>query len=517
VSVLGAISRQDRGTGVLPNLQAPPESTGFFQNIHAGFTQAVAGPHSTQNARAIYESRNYDHIIQALNAEGEKATDYIDSPVDSTSPFYRHVDGEQVLPDGRVKIPVKRGFTNPFSEGPSLTRDVNPIANLYLGGDSTEIKNIWDAVQRVRARKPGFLKDMPDANALGAIALKQRQADEATAGDVTSRATTLGKVGSFIGGIGGSISSLDPENLVGGFSGAAGKSFARQVVSHAISGAVANAAAGAVAIPGQAADAERLGQPMTTGDMVRSVGENAVAGALLGTVHATVPAIPHAAATVAGKVFDRVVPHIPDAIRDPVVAASIRAGTVKDRALLYEFQRQHNPWTVSDTSTPTEKAAAHVITTDVETQEQSPLHPEAAGANNDRLGAVAKALGVDLTPPDMPTTAPTQTATVRDQAAGGRKPASFSEGINAAEGSTRNPRSTADGYGNFIDKTWLSVAPHVTDTAGMSRDQILALRHDKGIASEGNRLLRSAERLLSPHKGLRGQPRQSQPCSLPRP
>jgi hypothetical protein len=488
MSVLGAISRQDRGTApVLPNVQEPPETTGFFQNIGAGFRQSVAGPHSTQNAKAIYESRHYDQIIQALSAEGEHATDYIESPVRADSPFYRHVEGEQLQPDGRVMIPVARGFSNPFSEGPSLTRDVNPIGNFYLGGDSKEINQIWGAIQKVRQRKPGFLKEFPDQNALGALAMQQRIADQQQAQGIASRATTLGKVGSFIGGMAGSVLSGDPENFVGGgFATAPGKSVARTLVRRSIEGAGANAAAGVIAAPGQAADAQSMGQPMTGSDVARSVGENALAGAMFGTAHVVIPEGVKVVGTVANKALDTVAANVPEAIRDPVVAASIRAGTVKDRQLLHEFQRLHSPYAAVDTSTPTERAAAHVITRDVETQEQSPLQPEAVPAHSDRLSAVAHALGVDLTPPETPTTAPIQTPTVRDRSADATaptRPASFVEGINHAEGSTRNPRSTADGYGNFLESTWLSVAPHVTDTAGLSRDQILQLRHDKTITT----------------------------------
>ena len=487
MSVLGAISQKDKGTNlVLPNVQTPPESTGFFQNIGAGFTQTVAGPHSTQNARAIYESRAYDQIVQALNAEGERATDMVPSPVLKNSPFYRPVPGEQDLPDGRVLIPVQRPFANPFSEGPSTTRDVNPVTNFYLGGDAAEQRQIWGAVQRIRAKKPGFLPQFKDPTSIDTWALQQRLSDQATSQEITSRGTTLGKVGAFIGGAAGSIASGDPEAIGGFFSGgvgeAAGKSAARQILTRAGEGAAFNAGASVAGVPGQSADLERMGQPaMTAGDVVKSVGENALAGAILGTAHAAIPEIAAAGAKAAGAVVGKVAENLPAPVRDPIVAASIRAGTVKDRQLLYEFQRAHAPYSVVDTSTPEERAAAHVVTKDVETQEQSPLQPSAAPDNNQRLGNIAAALGVDLTPPEAPTPAPAQVPTVRED--GGRKPVQFSDAITRAEGSTRNPRSSADGYGNFIDSTWLNVAPKVTNTDGMSREQILQLRHDKTIAA----------------------------------
>lgn len=487
-SVLGSMARKDRGTApVLPSLQAPPDTTGFFQNVSAGFTQAKAGPHSTQNANAIYESRYYDQIRTALKAEGEQATDMVPSLVLKSSPFYRPVPGEQDLPDGRVLIPVKRDFSNPYSEGPSLTRDVNPIANLYMGGDQREISGMWQAVQRVRQRKPDFLKGFADPQAVAALAAKQRETDLANAQAVTSRANLAGDIGGFIGGAAGSIASGDPEAFLGGATGAsaAGKSVARQVVRRAVEGAATNAAAGVIAVPGQMADAQRMGQPMTVMDAVKSVGQNALAGAVLGSAHVAIPEGAKAVGNVTSNVLGKVAESLPAPVRDPIVAASIRAGTVKDRDLLHEFQRAHNPYSVVDTSTPEERAAAHVITRDVETQEQSPLQPQHVGQHEQNLSAIASALGVDLTPPDAPTTAPVQTATVRNHsetATAPRRPTSFVEGINQAEGSTRNPRSSADGYGNFIDSTWLSVAPKVANTEGMSRDQILALRHDKDIA-----------------------------------
>jgi hypothetical protein len=46
----------------------------------------------------------------------------------------------------------------------------------------------------------------------------------------------------------------------------------------------------------------------------------------------------------------------------------------------------------------------------------------------------------------------------------------------------KNPRSSAFGAGQFLDKTWLSVAPNITDTTGMSPQQILDLRKDPTLS-----------------------------------
>jgi hypothetical protein len=463
MGVLGQ-SKDQGAAAVVPTAQGPVDRTGFFQNIGAGFRQAVAGPHSTRVGQAIYEKRAYDDVIKALQAEGEQ--------------------GEDLLTITNKPTPVKRPFRNPYASGPSenlLNPAHNPLTDLYAGGDEAEKRQIWTAIQRVRQRKPDFLKQFPDEGSLATFADQTRQKQLIAAQDVTSRAGTLGTIGSFAGGMAGSVASMDPENAVGGgFGTPAGKTFARTVIKRAVEGAGANAAASLIGTPGQIADARRLGQEYTTADVEHQTLVAAGVGAAFGGAHVILPKAAEGAAAVAGKAAA-----IPP-VRDALVARSIAAGTIHDHSLLSEWMRTHNPDGIVDSSTPDERAAAHVILRDTATKETSPLHPEAVGANDHRLDAVAQALGVDSTAPPVPTSAPVQTATVRDQSAGAastHRPAAFSEAINRAEGSTRNPRSSADGYGNFIDSTWLAVAPHVADTAGMNREQILALRHDKGIAA----------------------------------
>jgi hypothetical protein len=486
MGVLGQ-SRDKGAAAVAAPMSGPVDRTGFFENIGAGFHQAVAGPHSTRVGEAIYQTRTYDQIIKALQAEGER--------------------GEDTLTITATPTTVKRPFRNPYVSQPwenLLNPGYNPVTALYGGGDRGEIDQIWKAVQRVRQRKPDFLKAFPNEGALAAYTIAQRQKDQVASQAVTSRATAGGTVGGFIGGMAGSVASMDPENVVGGgFGGAVGKTFARTVIKRAVEGAGANAAAAIVAIPGYMADANRLGEETTSGDVVHQVGTAAGIGALFGTVHAVAPRLPGAVKAGAGATVDFAARHSETA-RNALVARSIAAGTVQDRSLLTEWARTHHPDGIIDTASPDERAAAHVIDRDATNKEVSPLHPEAASHNDNRLAAVAQALGVDLSTPELPSSAPIQHATVRT--ATGRRPASYDEGLHSAEGTTRNPDSTADGHFQFTEGTWLEYAPRVTDTKGKSRAEILALRHDLPTAQKAEQLFRADNgRYLQDH-GLEDSP-----------
>jgi hypothetical protein len=483
MGVLGQ-SRDQGAASVAPPALGPVDRTGFFANVGAGFRQAVAGPHSTRVGDAIAEKKLYDQVITALAQEGEQ--------------------GEDTLTITAQPTKVKRSFRNPYVSQPwenLLNPSYNPITSLYGGGDAGEKKQIWEAVARVRARKPDFLKGFADEGALSAYALQQRQKQIAAAGAVTERAGTLGTVGAFVGGAGGSVASLDPENVVGGgFGTAAGKTFARTVIRRATEGAAVNAAAAVVGLPGQAADANHLGQEMTPGDMAHQVGEAALIGGALGGAPHLVPKVAGKVTEAVGAVAGKVAENLPAGVRDPLVAASIRAGTVKDRDLLHEYQRLHNPYGAVDTATPDEKAAAHTLTRDIDNRETSPLHPEAVAHNENRLQAMADSLGVALTTPDLPSPAPIQHPTTR------AAPTTYEKAVHSAEGTGKNTDSSADGHFQFTKGTWLEYAPRVRDTAGMSNAQILALRHDLPTATAAERLFRADNSRYLRDRGLEDTP-----------
>jgi hypothetical protein len=490
MGVLGQ-SKDQGAAAVVPTMPGPVDKTGFFANVGAGFRQAVAGPHSTRVGQAIYEKKLYDDVIGALAAEGQQGVDE-----------FEDIRGQRER--------VVRPFRNPYVSGPAanlLNPNHNPLADLYMGGDEAEKDQIWAAIQRVRAtRKPDFLKQFPDRASLETFADRSRQQQLAAAQDITERASGTGSVGGFVGGAAGSVASGDPENLVGGgFGTAVGKTVARTIIKRAVEGAGANAAAAIIGIPGQEADANHLGQELTAGDEFKQVAESAAIGAAFGGAHVIVPHATVKAGQAASAVIDKAAGASP-AVRDALIARSISAGTIEDHGLLTDWMRTHNPGGVVDTSSPDERAAAHVVLRDTAQRETSPLHSEAAGANDHRLDAVAQSLGVDLKAPQVPTPAPVQTPTVRDRTAGGRTPASYADAVHGAEGTGKNPESSADGHFQFTKGTWLEYAPRVADTKGMSESQILALRHDLPTATAAERLFRADNARYLRERGLEDSP-----------
>jgi hypothetical protein len=178
---------------------------------------------------------------------------------------------------------------------------------------------------------------------------------------------------------------------------------------------------------------------------------------------------------LATRAVDASLAHLPEPMRNAAVAASVRAGTVPDRALTSEVRRTLDPYSeIDDRSTPDEKAALHVSDRDADVREASPLHPDPAssGENDNRLATMQAYLGITGKAAPVPSPAPMPAAT------------DYVGGITKAEGTGRNPLSSADGYGNFLSSTWLNLYKKHFDTNGMSDADILALRHDKATGQQ---------------------------------
>jgi hypothetical protein len=102
---------------------------------------------------------------------------------------------------------------------------------------------------------------------------------------------------------------------------------------------------------------------------------------------------------------------------------------------------------------------------------------------------------------------PVQTPTVRDRSGNApRRVASYEDGLHHAEGTGKNPDSSADGHFQFTEGTWLEYAPRVADTKGKSRAQILAMRHDLPTATAAERLFRADNARYLRQRGLEDSP-----------
>jgi hypothetical protein len=154
---------------------------------------------------------------------------------------------------------------------------------------------------------------------------------------------------------------------------------------------------------------------------------------------------------------------------------------------------------------PDERAAAHVILRDATAKETSPLHPEAVGANDHRLDAVAQSLGVDLKAPEVPSRLRSRR---RRCATGAAKPRALDLRGCRASGRRhgQEPRQLGRRSFSVHEGTWLEYAPRVTDTKGMSRARSSRCAMTSPTAAAAERLFRADNaRYLRAH-GLEDSP-----------
>jgi hypothetical protein len=427
----------DQGVGdnapIIPSAKALDPSS-ILENLEAGYKASRAGPGSTNVRNNAYAKPYYDTIVTNLQ---------------------------------------KRGYdvSNP------LALSFDPIKNQDpLGSAARDTAAIWASVAKERAKDPSFLKDVPDQDALHAKVTADRQRDYADANDVLSRAGWAGKVAGFVGQVAGGWS--DPENYVGGIAApaeaAAGKTIAKTILRDALTEGATNAASAGLALPGMKADAEQLGQPMDAGDMLSQVGQAAVFGAAIGGGKVAVPHIAAPIGKAAQQVFDASIAHLPGPMRDAASAAALRAGTVQDHALLIGAQRALNPSAEVSMASPDEHAAMATVRQDADVREASAFHPTQNPANESRLAAVRESLGMAREAPAVPSPAPMPATAPTDLAAR----------TNRAEGFGKNPSSSASGYGQFINSTWLSLYHQHFGGEGLSDAEILAKRNDPALGQQ---------------------------------
>lgn len=413
----------------------PQETTGFFENVVAGFRAARAGPASTNAHQSAFEAKYYDQIIKALNARGHTTRDQM----------------QRAIGEGTFQS-RPRPFLNPYTGNFTYKHGGNPVVQAFINADPTEMEAIWRAVAEERKRDPGFMKDLPDPTAVSARAVAWRQRVLEETGSIYERAGTLGTIGSFLGGFG--AAPFEPESYVGGPVTGAGKTVGRTILKRAAEGAAGNVAGGVVALPGIHVESERLGQERTLGDDVKDVAVQAAFGAAFGAGVEVAPKVGRKAVGAAKRAGTAIVDHTPAPIRNAAAAASLRAGTVADRSMLSESRRSLAPYTVQDRATPDEKAAMNVLEHDADIKESSPFHPENAPEHENRLSAVMQSLGIEEVPPPLPRSAPLPR--VEGASPDVAPPPRVARTLKA-EGTARNPDSTAIGPGQFVEQTWFDM------------------------------------------------------------
>jgi hypothetical protein len=471
-----ADSIPDQGVGdaapIIP--KGPVEPSGVLENLTAGYRAARAGPASTNEHQNNAESPYYDQIVNALNARGHRTSDLV-----AVTPGAWGYTGPKNVPtneNGIAMIPgAPRPFRNPLGLGPIVSHD-NPLA-----WGQREVASIWAAVNEERKRNPSFLKDLPDQNALQAKAHADRQQTFAQSQDISDRAGWMGKVAGFVGGI--AAAPFEPESYVGGPGvGAAGKTVAATILKHAVAEGGVNAISGALALPGMIADSHAMGTDMTAGDMVKQVGEQAAFGAVAGSARVVVPKLIAPVGKAAVRVAEQAVDHLPQPVKTAAMTASIRAGTIEDRAMVHEVRRGYAPFTVNSSATPDETAAIHTVERDADVREASPFHRAGDPQNDNRLSAVMASLGIEQKPPAVLSPAPLPAghpASPVPAPAGG-----YVGAITKAEGLGGNPNSSSYGYGQFTKSTWLATYRKHFGGGGKSDEQVLALRTDKNVGSQ---------------------------------
>jgi hypothetical protein len=449
MGVLDSFGAESGTADFLPKAEQPIPTTGFFTNMKAGFKGAFAGPSETNLHQNLYEKPYYDQIVAALNARGERTVDPLKGGGQSSA----------------------REFRNPISASVPLVAMDDPI-----GWGAREGESIWQAVARARQADPNFLKDLDSTDAIRAKAQADRQRDSREAQSVNDRATTLGSVGFFLGGIAGA--PFEPSSYAGGgvgglFESAAGKTVGRQILkAAAIEGSV-NAAAATLASPLQAADARHnLKSEMTAGDITRSAGEQFAFGAILGGGHVAAPHLIAKGGKAANDLFDAAISALPPRVKVATMSAAMRAGTVNDRALALWARGGLGVGTDHDIATPAERQALHVVERDADVREASPFHaaPAPDATHETRLSAVMKSLDIPERSIEVPSPAPVpaRTGSIVDQI------------IKRESGGNPNARaatSSASGLGQFTDSTWLGVVRKHGLASGGDAD-LLALKSD---------------------------------------
>ena len=449
---MGVLSAyKDEGVGDQGQIaEQPVPATGFMENLHAGYQAQQAGPGFARVHQNEWESPYYDQIIKSLAARGVTTTDDIPG-IGPSRP---------------------RPFRNPLSGTAPLYAADQPLA-----WSQKEGQNLWSEVQKIRAKDPSFLKDLPDAQAITSRAFADRKPVIAQAQGVNANASTLGQAGWFIGSLAGGWDN--PSNLVGAGGGSGGKIVAKELLKGAAKEGAFNVVGGLLSEPFAEGDRQGLGIETTPGEVATNAAYNFAFGAGMHLALPAAKALTIPVGKAAAKAVDAGLSHLPEPIRNAAIAASVRAGTIDDRALTMETSKALAPYSVHDIATPDEKASLHVVTRDADIREASPFVSGslADNAHENRLGRAMQVLDVGHVPMAVPTPAPLPRVGSGDHA-------NVVDRIMGVEGTKRNQASTAEGGGQFLRGTWLSLYRSHFGGEGLSDEAVLALRNNPSISRQ---------------------------------
>lgn len=222
----------------LTGLRAAPQPTGFMENLDAGYRSTRA-----------YGLTN--------------------------SKWWALKDGLEVIQSELTKagMPVEDSFGIDRAPGDLATAAVNARLDAKWQGIYSQL---WRNVAEVRKRDPGFLSQYRDRAAFEAAVLQSRQDALAEAAAIGEGATTLGRVGQFVGAL--QAGFLDPVSYVGLGGLTATGSAARMILMSGARGAAINVGAEVATQPILFRDAKELGIERDASDVMTDLGVAAVLG-----------------------------------------------------------------------------------------------------------------------------------------------------------------------------------------------------------------------------------------------
>jgi len=434
----------------LTPIGAPEPSTGILENLGAMFEERLLVGNS--NAEAGRFREGYDVLLDAIN-EGRPRGQRFENP-------------ESVAPGRHLQI-ANRGRAQSRAEAEAL---------------------IFAEIARRRRTDPRFLAGIPNtADEYREQINAPARARLAEIHDVQRRATTLGTIGGFAGGMAGSL--LDPPVAVtlpfGGFGRAP---FQRILTEGLVSGSVELALQ-----PSVAHNYRTLGVDYGLGDAAISVLMAATGGAAVrGLFEGARPA-----GRILGRVYDRTAEATFNAVPEALQRRWADAGTFEGRRILEGFRRA----VPEDEWLPDERAAVAVIERNAEVRESSPFAADHAGDAEHlrRLSVALDALTDDMPPPlsarlraeaalppgPLPEASiPRSVSSRGTSAAREQLKARIRRAESGGDDAARNPRSSATGRYQFVDRTWLRLYRRRYASQGLSDGEVLALRRDPRLQEQ---------------------------------